>query len=144
CAAWLIDTLLYRVNLIPERQRLVFLQRLGIPLKPAQAARGLVSIALDEEDATDAVILAPLATVQGPVAFETRSELTVLPIRVEAFCKRRLPETEKQKLAAVVDGLRHVYQVTRAEPYVTTPVFPGGRADLRGFDLVSSAVDRSL
>src|SRR5215510_14598827 len=87
CAAWLIDTLLYRVNLIPERQRLVFLQRLGIPLKPAQAARGLVSIALDEEDATDAVILAPLATVQGPVAVEPRSELTVLPIRVEAFCK---------------------------------------------------------
>src|SRR5262245_25403794 len=42
--AWLTDTLLYRANLIPERQRLVFLKLLGVPLRPAQAARGLVSV----------------------------------------------------------------------------------------------------
>jgi len=37
--AWLTDTLLYRVNLSPEKQRLAFLQLLGIPLKPSLAAR---------------------------------------------------------------------------------------------------------
>jgi hypothetical protein len=36
--AWLGDALLYRANLVPERQRLVFLKLLGLPLKPAQPA----------------------------------------------------------------------------------------------------------
>ena len=39
--AWLTDTLLYRANLIPERQRLAFLRLLGVPLRPASPARGL-------------------------------------------------------------------------------------------------------
>ena len=34
--AWLGDTLLYRANLIPERQRLAFLSLLGIGLEPAR------------------------------------------------------------------------------------------------------------
>ena len=34
--AWLGDALLYRVNLIPERQRLAFLRLLGQPLRPAR------------------------------------------------------------------------------------------------------------
>src|SRR5438094_4816111 len=90
CAAWLIDTLLYRANLIPERQRLVFLQRLGIPLKPARAARGLVSLRVDKDDFTAALPLAPLAAVKGPVNCETRGEVTVLPVELEVFCKRKL------------------------------------------------------
>src|ERR687886_326506 len=50
--AWLADTLLYRANLIPERQRLAFLRLLGIQMRPAVAARGLISISLDDEAAT--------------------------------------------------------------------------------------------
>src|SRR5262245_1588943 len=138
CVAWLIDTLLYRVNLVPERQRLVFLERLGIPLKPARAARGLVGLVLDEDTTTDALHLAPLASVKGPVPFEARSEVAVLPVRLEVFCKRRLPDAEKRRLGSVLDGLRQVYHVPRAEPYVTTPVFPGAQADTRGFDLITS------
>ena len=42
--AWLGDTLLYRANLIPERQRLAFLSLLGIGLEPARAATGIVSL----------------------------------------------------------------------------------------------------
>src|SRR5919198_4634449 len=53
--AWLTDTLLYRANLIPERQRLAFLRLLGAAMRPAAAARGIVSLSLDEDDATDAV-----------------------------------------------------------------------------------------
>ena len=43
--AWLGDALLYRVNLIPERQRLVFLKLLGQGLRPARPATGIVSLA---------------------------------------------------------------------------------------------------
>ena len=39
--AWLADTVLYRANLIPERQRLVFLRLLNIPMRPAIPATAL-------------------------------------------------------------------------------------------------------
>ncbi|MFA7618129.1 MAG: putative baseplate assembly protein [Thiohalomonadaceae bacterium] len=42
--AWLTETILYRANLIPERQRRVFLNLLQIPLRPARAARGVVCV----------------------------------------------------------------------------------------------------
>ena len=44
--AWLGDALLYRANLIPERQRLAFLRLLGAPLRPARPARGMVTVSL--------------------------------------------------------------------------------------------------
>ena len=37
--AWLGETILYRANLVPERQRLAFLKLLGEQMQPAQAAR---------------------------------------------------------------------------------------------------------
>src|ERR671928_40533 len=55
--AWLTDTLLYRANLIPERQRLAFLRLLGMPMRPAIAARGLVTVALDDDKSTEAPTL---------------------------------------------------------------------------------------
>ena len=41
--AFLTENLLYRSNQIPERNRVKFLQLLGIPLRPASSARGLVT-----------------------------------------------------------------------------------------------------
>src|SRR5262249_4889801 len=43
--AFLTESLIYRANLIPERNRKKFLQLLGVPLRPAASARGLVEIA---------------------------------------------------------------------------------------------------
>ena len=133
--AWLTDTLLYRANLIPERQRLAFLRLLGQPMRPALAARGLVSIVIDQDDFTGALNLAPRAKIAGPAMFETRAELTVLPITGEAYYKRRLSAPEETQLAPLVRGLREVYSPF-ATPYVTTPVFPGGAADMAGFDIM--------
>jgi len=65
--AWLADTVLYRANLIPERQRLAFLQLLGMPMEPARAAHGVVSIALDEKNPLTSVSLAREACLPGPV-----------------------------------------------------------------------------
>jgi hypothetical protein len=42
--AWLTETILYRANLIPERQRRVFLNLLQIPVRPARPAQGVVCI----------------------------------------------------------------------------------------------------
>jgi hypothetical protein len=149
--AWLTDTLLYRANLIPERQRLAFLRLLGAPLRPAAAARGIVSVLLDEELA-EVVKLAPLASVKGPVAFETRDELSVLPLTAEGFFKRPVTATEREALGEdLLDSLLSVYGL-RDQPalgltpkfYVTTPIFSGGAAVTAGFDLIRDAIDGSL
>src|SRR5262249_50631776 len=92
--AWLTDTLLYRANLIPERQRLAFLRLLGLPLRAARPARGLVSVAFDEEK-PDAVTLRAATSVKGPVPFETLSAITVLPVAAEAYAKRPLSPDER-------------------------------------------------
>src|SRR5580765_2480020 len=87
--AWLGDALLYRANLIPERQRLAFLRLLGAPLRPARPARGIVTVALKENEAPVALPLRPAASLSGPVPFEARDEMTVLPITGVAHYKRK-------------------------------------------------------
>jgi predicted phage baseplate assembly protein len=42
--AWLTETILYRQNLIPLRQRRAFMNLLSIPLRPAAPATGLVCL----------------------------------------------------------------------------------------------------
>src|SRR4051794_1085907 len=76
--AWLADAVLYRANLIPERQRLAFLRLLGTGLRPAAAAGGVVSVQFDSESLQPTVTLRPLGIIRKPSPFETRTELTVI------------------------------------------------------------------
>src|SRR5580700_6698701 len=87
--AWLADTILYRANLIPERQRLAFLKLLGIPLQPAAAATGMISVSPDAS-ASAAVTLAASAPVSGGANFETLTELDVLPVTAQVYIKAPL------------------------------------------------------
>lgn len=143
--AWLADTVLYRANLVPERQRLAFLQLLGMPLRPARAARGVVALSLDEKSPVTAVTLATEARLTGPVNFETLSEVTVLPVTGECYYKRSLDGDEKNELADVIEGLRQFYSLDgEVNAYVTTRVFEDGMAERDGFDVVKDTADRSL
>ena len=47
CFAHLTAELIHRANLLPERQRRVFLNLMAVPQRPAQPARTLVSLDLD-------------------------------------------------------------------------------------------------
>lgn len=144
--AWLGDSLLYRANLIPERQRLAFLRLLGVPMRAAVPARTVVTVRIDDENQTKAVTLPARGLVKGPVNFETRDEVTVLPISAEGYYKRRLSEEEDWAFTPLKVGLQSVYQLgdDRPELYVTTPVFTGGALAAEGFDLVKQTVDRCL
>lgn len=143
--AWLVDTLLYRANLIPEKQRLQFLRLLGIPLRPASPARGIVALTLDDPDPAP-VTLRALCTVKGPTPFETLGEVTVLPVTAACYYKRRPADAELATLGSVLGALPQVYDLGDQKPayYVTTPVFAGGAAVPGGVDLVRDAVDASL
>ena len=143
--AWLADAVLYRANLVPERQRLAFLQLLGMPLNPARAAQGVVSLILDEKNPVTAVTLAKEARLAGSVNFETLAEVTVLPVSGECYFKRALTTNEKGELADVIEGLRQFHKIKgEVDAYVTTPVFVDGMASRAGLDLVQDTADRTL
>lgn len=145
--AWLTDTLLYRVNLIPERQRLAFLRLLDIPMKPARAAGCLVSVSFDDEDQIDAVTIKAQARIDKPVHFETLSELSILPVTAELFYKRSLDSDEMADMSEVLTNLVKLHPEGDGKTpkgYVTTPVFAGGMAETAGIDFTAGAVDKSL
>jgi predicted phage baseplate assembly protein len=141
--AWLGDALLYRANLIPERQRLVFLKLLGLPLKPAQPARTIVSLGWAQPTILSAATLAAGARIAGASPFETLSETTILPISAEAYIKRALSDDESTRMAEVIDGLTSVHGITSvAKGYETTPIFSGAVPD--GLDVFADSADRAL
>lgn len=146
--AWLADTMLYRANLIPERQRLAFLRLLGIPMRPAIPARTLISLSIDDDEQTTATILRRQATVKGPVNFETRTEVTVLPVTAEAYYKRPLTEAERGSMLTVINNLQRIYVgssgAQTVAPYVTTAAFAGGAPETDGFDIITRTVDKCL
>jgi len=143
--AWLADTMLYRANLVPERQRLVFLRLLGQSLKPARPARAVVALSHAKEDLIEASRLVPGGLVDAPVPFETLGESTVLPITAEAYYKRRLAPSETARMAGVLQGLATIHGL-RGSPlgYETTPIFDKGRAASDGIDVFGASADRAL
>jgi predicted phage baseplate assembly protein len=139
--AWLGDALLYRANRVPDRQRLAFLRLVGDGLRPAVAARGLVSLQVDDKAFTRAVTFRPGASLKAAVGFETRHEVTVLPVEARAYVKRPLTDDEQKPLREVIDGLKAIYEIgAEAVPYATTPVFAGGAAVPAGLDLADDDV----
>lgn len=149
--AWLGDTLLYRANLIPERQRLVFLKLLGLQIRPAVAARGIITLALQGDGLPSPITLHRGATVTGPVSFETLGEVTVLPIEGQVYAKKVLDPEARARLGTVISDLRDLLQglhpeldTAQAVPYVTTPLFPSGAPVAGGFDLIAETSDKAL
>ncbi len=143
--AWLGDTLLYRANLIPERQRLVFLKLLGIGLKPARPATGLVSLAFAQPTERRAVTVQPGARLNGPAPFETLGETTILPISARAFIKRALTDAEQTQAGELIAGLARIHRIRgSAKAYETHPIFDEGTADTQGVDVFATSADRAL
>lgn len=94
--AFLTDSLLYRANRIPERNRLKFLQLLGIPLQPAAAADGLITIR-NERGPVAALSLGAGVTVSaGNVHFLTKDDVTVLPLEAQVYYKQEIPDTDER------------------------------------------------
>jgi predicted phage baseplate assembly protein len=143
--AWLGDTLLYRANLIPERQRLVFLKLLGIRLKPAQPAQGIVSLSYAQANEVSATTIIPGARITGAAPFETLHETTVLPVTGEAYIKRSLSDADAVRMGDVIEGLTRIHRISgQASAYETSAIFSGGRAEPDGVDVFAGSADRAL
>ena len=94
--AFLTENLLYRSNQIPERNRVKFLQLLGIPLRPASSARGLVTFANERGPLQTFTLGAGLEVRAGQVPFRTELGIDVLPVEAQVFYKRRLEKPSAQ------------------------------------------------
>lgn len=90
--AFLTDSLIYRANLIPERNRAKFLKLLGIPLRTAQEARGIVAFANERGPLEARTIVTDTELLAGKMPFRTTRGLAVLPVEARLYTKRPVTE----------------------------------------------------
>src|SRR6266487_754043 len=93
--AWMTDLLLYRVNQVPDRMYVKFLELIGVRLEPPRAARAPVTFYLSAAQPTDVSIpegteVATIRTETSPaIIFTTEGELSIrTPSLVDAFTRR--------------------------------------------------------
>jgi hypothetical protein len=130
--SFLTESLLYRANQIPERNRRKFLQLLGLGLQPASSALGLVSFSFSGGIPSTVTLNSDIELRAGQVPFRTESGLDVLPIEAQAFYKKQVATDAKllayynQLYASYRDGTPpatlQLYQTTAFSPRGTTPV----------------------
>jgi hypothetical protein len=142
--AWLADTILYRANLIPEKQRIAFLKLLGQSMQPAAPATGILSLSLDPSSTAPVGVIVP-ARISGPVSFETLGEINLLPFTAQAYIKVPLTPDQQNQSMPLLSGLQKLYNLaTLPAGYTTTPVFANNQADPNGIDLVNGTTDQSI
>jgi len=145
------DKLLYRVNLLPDRQRLLFLRLLDMPLRAAVPATGLVALRHAAPADTARAEVRARTLVPGPVEFETAEAATILPVQGAVWIKRKPDSTEAASVAGIRQSLESVYDLKAdkpgqkaSDPYVATPLFADGRGQAAGVDVARDTVDQCL
>ena len=81
-AAWMTDLLIYRLNQVPDKNYVAFLNLLGIKLRPPRAAKALTKFNLVEAATKQRVprgtqVSTPQATEEHTVTFETARDCVV-------------------------------------------------------------------
>ena len=98
--AFMTESILYRANQIPERNRLKFLQLLGITQAPAAAAQGFVTIRNERGPLELLNRQAPLSVRAKQVPFLTEpGGLSILPVTAQLFYKQAIePDSQQAEL----------------------------------------------
>ncbi len=109
--AWMTESVIYRANLIPERQRQAFLSLLQLPMRPAIAATGILCI---DTKIGRAASLAPLLEHHtqlsaGEQKLSTIGELQSLPLSMAIMIKERLAPELLNQLAISPEQLQSLY-----------------------------------
>ncbi|MDY6919740.1 MAG: putative baseplate assembly protein [Pseudomonadota bacterium] len=114
--AWYTETILYRANLIPERQRRVFLNLLQIPVRPARPARGVVCV----DAGPTSVSLPPLLKEGsqfrgGKQALTGLGELQPTCLSLQVLSKRILTIDDLEALNLTLQDLHEQYGLRRGQ-----------------------------
>lgn len=127
--AWLTETIIYRANLIPERQRRVFLNLLQIPVRAAVPARGFICI----DGSPTSTSLPPLVRDgsqlrAGKIALTTLGELQPTCLSAQILAKVLLTKDELADLNISLQDLHEQYGLRRGQipqPYRSQRYLPG-------------------
>lgn len=92
--AFLTESFLYRLNRFPERNRLKFLQLLGIPLQPAAAAEGIIVVHNERGPVQELPLDRGVIVAAGNVNFLTRDGVNVLPLEAQVYYKSKIARTD--------------------------------------------------
>lgn len=141
--AFLTESLLYRANQIPERNRIKFLQLLRMPLAPASEARGLITINNERGPATTQTLASDLEVRAGTISFRTDFGLAVLPVETRVFFKRPLTVPAQN----LIEYYRLLYASYRTQMPVNPQLYETVALDgavVDQVDLANDTVDRSL
>lgn len=145
--AFLTESLLYRANQIPERNRRAFLSLLGVPLQPASSARGIVTFSNATGPQHVVTLNADLEVRAGQVPFRTERGLDVLPVETQIFYKRPVPTEDRLRdyyKALYASYTAGAPEATTLQLYETASLdAPAAQQEGGGVDL-SATVDRSL
>lgn len=146
--AFMAESLLYRANLIPERNRLKFLQLLGIGLRPAQPARALVQFANEAGERRTLMLPSGLPLLAGAVPFLSDTGLDLPPVTGLVVFKRIVGTPDP----ALLDYYRQLFEATgrdlaaRSDAAIEPVLYDSVQlADLAGaIDIGTETVDGAL
>jgi hypothetical protein len=144
--AFMAESLLYRSNQIPERNRLKFLSLLGVPLRPASSARGLIVFSNERGPLTTMTLNKGVEVRAGQVPFHSTQGLDVLPIEGKVYYKRELKQSSDQQRSyyeQLYASFKNPADTTQPVfvLYETLPLQTGNAAPL---DLAADTVDGAL
>jgi hypothetical protein len=124
------ENLLFRSNLIPERNRLKFLQLIGRSLRPASAAQGVVTINNERGPLQTITLPANIPVSAGKTGFVTQNALDIVPIEMQAFIRKSLSPDQKAKAQATYTQLYGSFADNAAslDFYQTEPFDPPSTA----------------
>jgi hypothetical protein len=148
--AFMTDSLQYRANLIPERNRRKFLDLLGIPLRPAAAAVGVATLANARGPRETVTLPRGLSLSAGSIGFVSDGGLDVLPVEGQLYYREPLGPGEDrdraEQLYAQLYGAGEDGEDPATLDFYRTlafhPPVPGGR--IGAVDLRTDTVDGSL
>ncbi len=121
--AWLTDNLLYRLNRVPDKALVQFLNLLDVPLRQATPAQVLLRFSLrsglTEPRLLDYMPTRPRTVVSaGSVEFQVVDEVDVLPIEGLPMIKRRQTHEEESALQGRNDMVKLLQQTVQDLPLV--------------------------
>lgn len=140
--AWLTETILYRANLIPERQRRVFLNLLQIPVRPARPAKGVACIGTGPRTVQlPGLVPKGVQLTGGGQTFTTTVEVQPTPLSLTVAIKQALDPEALKALGLTLEDLHEQYALANGEtPAPFQPhVFEPGREMLTLADSLDKA-----
>ncbi len=87
--SFVVESMLYRANRVPERNRRKFLNLLGVERQPATTAEGLVQFSRPRGPREAAMLPSETEVRAGSVPFRTMNAVEVLPVEGRVYYKKK-------------------------------------------------------